>query len=69
MILANITICKIGFSKQNLIKSYLHSSLKLMTLDALMHISYVNIPIENINWNVVLILWSNIRNCRIHSFE
>ena len=68
MIPANIAICKKGFSKQNLIKSYLHSSLKLVTLDALMHISYSNIAIENINWNVVLILWRNLRDCRIHPF-
>ena len=42
--------------KSKLIKSCLHSSLKLMTLDALMHFSYANIAIENINMNVVLIL-------------
>ena len=60
MILANIAIWKKGFSKQNLIKNYLHPSSKLVILDAVMHISYINIAIENINWNVVLIL------CRTH---
>ena len=53
---ANIAICKRRFSKQNLIKSYLHSNLKLVTLDVVMHISYANNAIENINWNVNLIL-------------
>ena len=56
MIPANIVICKREFLKQNLTKNFLHSSLKLVTLDTLMHISYANIAIENINWNVVLIL-------------
>ena len=69
MILANITIYKRRFSKQNLIKNCLHSSLKLVTLDALMHISHINIPIENINWNKVLILWRNMKDSRIHPFE
>ena len=68
MIPANIAICKRDFSKQNLTKSSLHSSLKLVTLDALnhMHISYANIAIENINWNVVLIFWRSMKDCRIH---
>ena len=56
MISASIAICERGFSKQNLVKNYLRSSLKLMTLDALMCISCANIPIKNINWNAVLIL-------------
>ena len=69
MIPTNIAFCKKRFSKQNLMKSYLHSSLKLVTLDTLMYIFYANIPIENINWNVVLILWRNMRDCRIDSFQ
>ena len=47
---ASIAICERGFSKQYLIKNYLRSSLKLVTLDALMRISCANIAIENINW-------------------
>jgi hypothetical protein len=35
-----------GFSKNNLIKSHLRTSLKLETLDALMCISWANIPLE-----------------------
>ena len=66
MIPANIAICEKGFSKQDLIKSYLHSSLKLVKLEALMHIVHANIPIENINWNVVFILWKNLRDHRIY---
>ena len=50
-----IQIHKRRFSQQNLIKCYLHSSLKLVTLDALMCISCANIPIVNINWNAFLI--------------
>ena len=45
VIRANIAIFERGFSRHKLIKSYLHSSLKLVTLDALMYISYANIPI------------------------
>ena len=37
-------------------KCYLHSSLRLVTLDAFMYISYTNIPNVNIKWNIVLIL-------------
>ena len=48
---------------------YLHLSLKQVTFDALVHISYANITIGNINWNVVLILWTNIRDHRIHLFQ
>jgi hypothetical protein len=47
------TICERGFSKLNLIKSHLRTSLKLGSLDALMHISCTNISVENINWSVV----------------
>ena len=59
---ASIAICGRGFSKQNLIKNCLRSSLKLVTLDALMRISCANILIENINWNAILILWRNMRD-------
>ena len=52
----SIAICERGFSKQNLIKNYLCSNLELVTLDALICISCANIPIENINWNAILIL-------------
>ena len=51
-----IKIHKTRFSKQNQIKCYLHSSLKLVTLDALIYISCTNIPNVNIKWNIVLIL-------------
>ena len=37
-------------------KCYLHSSLRLVTLDAFISISYTNIPNINIKWNIVLIL-------------
>ena len=37
-------------------KCYLHSSLRLVTLDAFMYISCTNIPNVNIKWNIVLIL-------------
>jgi hypothetical protein len=40
------TICERGFSNQNLIKSHLHTSLKLETLDALMRSLCANIPVE-----------------------
>ena len=65
----SIATWKRGFSKQNLIKNYLRSSLKLVTLDALMHISCANFLIVNINWNVVLILWRNMRDRRIHPLQ
>ena len=50
-------ICERGFSKQNLIKSHMRTRLKLVTLDALMRILCANILVENINWNVVMIVW------------
>ncbi len=59
-------ICERGFSKQNLIKSHLRTSLKLETLDALMRISCANIPVENINWNAVMLVWRNMKDRRIH---
>ena len=59
-------ICERGFSKQNLIKSHLRTHLKLETLDALMHISCANIPIGNINWNAVMVVWRNMKHRRIH---
>ena len=59
-------ICERGFSKQNLIKSHLRSYLKLETLDALMRISCANIPVENIDWNVVMLVWRNMKDRRIH---
>jgi hypothetical protein len=58
-------ICERGISKQNLIKSYLRTSLKLETLDALMRISCANIPVVNINWNAVMLVWRNMKNRRI----
>ena len=69
VIRASIVICERGFSKQNLIKNYLRSSLKLVTLDSLMRILCANIPIVNINWNTILILWRNMRDCRIHPLQ
>ena len=41
-------------------------NLKLVTLDALMCISCANILIESINWNGVLIVWKNMKDCKIH---
>jgi hypothetical protein len=58
-------ICERGISKQNLIKSYLRTSLKLETLDALMRISCANIPVVNINWNAVMLVWRNMKVRRI----
>jgi hypothetical protein len=58
-------ICERGFSKQNLIKSYLSTSLKLETLDALICISCANILVENINWNAVTLVWRNMKDSRI----
>jgi len=49
-------ICERGFSKQSLIKTHLLTSLKLETLDALIHISCANIPVENINWNAEMLV-------------
>jgi hypothetical protein len=62
----SIAICEKGFYTQNLIKSHLHTSLKLETLDALMRISCANIPVENINWNAVMVVWRNMKDRRIH---
>jgi len=59
-------ICERGFSKQNLIKSYQRTSMKLETLDALIHISCANIPLENINWNAVMLVWRNTTDRIIH---
>jgi hypothetical protein len=59
-------ICERGFSKQNLIKIHLRTSLKLETLDALMRISCANIPVENITWNAVMLIWRNMKDRRIH---
>jgi hypothetical protein len=59
-------ICERDFSIQNLIKSHLHTSLKLETLDALMCISCANILVENINWNAVLFVWRNMKGRGIH---
>jgi len=59
-------ICEKDFSKQNLIKSHLRTSLKLETLDALMHISCANNPVENINWNAVMLVWRNMKDRIIH---
>jgi hypothetical protein len=50
------TICDRDFSKRFLIKSHLRTSLKLEILDALMRISCANIPVENINWNAVMLV-------------
>jgi len=41
-------------------------SLKLETLDALICISCVNIPVENINWNAVMFVWRNMQDRRVH---
>ena len=59
-------ICERGFSKQNLIKSHLRTSLKLGTLDAFMRISCANIPVENIDWNAVMFVWRNMKDTKIH---
>jgi hypothetical protein len=55
-----------GFSKQNLINSHLHTSLKLE-----MRISCANIIVENINWNAVMLVWRNMKDRKpnIHFFE
>jgi hypothetical protein len=53
------------FSKQNLIKSHLRTR-NLETLDALMRISCANIPVENINWNAVMLVWRNMKDRRVH---
>ncbi len=66
VIRVSTAICERGFSKQNLIKSHLRTSLKLETLDALMRISCANIPVENINWNAVMLVWRNMKDRRIH---
>ena len=52
----SIKIQKTRFLKQHHIKCYLHSSLKLVSVDASMCISCINIRIVNIKWNVVLSL-------------
>jgi 4-hydroxy-3-methylbut-2-en-1-yl diphosphate synthase IspG/GcpE len=62
----SIAISERGFSKQNLIKSHLHTSLTLETLGALMRISCANFPIENINWNAVMLVWKNMKDRKIH---
>jgi hypothetical protein len=67
VIRVSIAICERGFSKQNLIKSHLRTSLKLETLDALMRISCANILVENINWNAVMLVWRNMKDRRIHA--
>jgi hypothetical protein len=66
MILVSTAICERGFSKQNVIKSLLRTSLKLETLDALMRISCANIPLENIKWNAMMLVWRNMKDRRIH---
>src|ERR1700737_1642098 len=58
---------KRDFFRQNLIKSHLLASLKLETLDALMRISCANIPVENINWNAMMLVSRNMKDRRIHS--
>jgi hypothetical protein len=45
------------FPKHNLIKNHLRASLKLETLDALMWISLVDIPIDEIEWDNAMLLW------------
>jgi hypothetical protein len=60
------TICERGFSRQNLIKNHLRTSLKLETLDALMRISCANILVENINCNALMLVWRNMKDRRIH---
>jgi hypothetical protein len=66
MIPLSIAICEKDFSKQNLIKSPLCTSLKLEILDALTRISCANIPVENINWNAVMLVWRKKKDRRIH---
>jgi hypothetical protein len=66
VILRSTKIRERVFSKQNLIKSHLRTSLKLKTLDALMRISCANIPAENINCNAVMFVWRNMKDKRIH---
>ena len=45
------------FPKYNLIKNYLRASLKLETLDTMMWISSTDIPIYEIDWDNVMLLW------------
>jgi hypothetical protein len=66
MIPVSTGLCERDFSKKNLIKSHLRTSLKLETLDALMRISCANIPVENINWNAMMLVWRNMKDRRIH---
>jgi hypothetical protein len=69
MIPTSIAICdKVFFlKKQNIIKSHLRTSLKLETLAALMRILCANIPIKNINWNAMMLVWINMKDRRIHT--
>jgi hypothetical protein len=60
-------ICERCFSKQNLIKSHLRTSLKLQILDVLMCISCANIPVESINWNAMMFVRRNMKDRRIDS--
>ena len=60
------TTCERGFSKQNLIKSHLRTHLQLEISGALMRISCANIPVENINWNAVMVVWRNMKDRNIH---
>ena len=62
---ASTAICERGFSKQNVVKSTLRSRLRLNTLDALMCVSLCGLGANEINWQVVLQEWRNMRDRRI----
>lgn len=52
----SMQVCERGLSKQNLIKSHMWASLKLGTLDVLIHMSFVDILIDGINQEDVILL-------------
>jgi hypothetical protein len=66
IMIPSTAICEKDLSKQNLIKSHLHTSLKLETLDALTRNSCANILVENINWNAVMLVWGKKKDRKIH---
>ena len=58
----NIAICERGFSKYNMGKSALQSHLHLNTLDALMLITLCGRIVDDIDWQVVILEWRNMRD-------
>jgi hypothetical protein len=59
VILTSTSICESEFSKQNVIKSYLQSCLKLDTLDVLMSLLVCGIEVDNIEWRTIFDIWCN----------